>query len=1463
MKPICSGHLLKPQLDFSCPFLFQLAARFFFVMLLILSTPIWSQDSEKSLKKQDESSQEKDSKGSSKRLNGKDDAGLEIKKIDSKVSALKKEAAYYEKVIDEERNQLIEDIHSMLHIFPISQYNGQILMRLAELYYERETEELNVKLDRYDRMTQEAERKNSKEEIPFPTLRYDSTIAIYSRILNEPTHTEVHDAALFYKSICLLREGHEEAAIADLQLLTVQFPNSEYFSNSQIKIGDYYFAHPSAGNGQGYSLAATAFKKVPAEDPLYAEAVYKLGWCYFQQDNYTEAIATFRHLIEEVKLSFDEQSNKRLMSNPLLRDEAVQFFAVSLSEGGDVEDALKFLQLIGNDNYAAKVLLEMALISNTNSDLAKTGNILNVLLSRFPLSASAPRAMLLLAQNYTKLSQTELAERAQLDFFDTFGRGTKWYESTSDSATLAFVDSQAVKILLNSTENLLRRAQENNDRELFMRVAKSYNRLDEEYPDAPETYGAVWNLAVILDRRLDNPAAAYRTFLRVATEYPDTLYRHEALLNAVATAQKMWESGAARSTIDTGSLAKDTILTDLEKNIITATRAFRKFYPKDPTLGALQLVEANIFFNRGRFADAIPGYTNVLSHSNTRSERDEALSLLARANLGQGNFTEAERWWDSLYQSTDNPKYKKMADDGRVECSYRAAETLVKAGHLIEGAKAFIATARRYPTSSLADIAMFTGAETFEKKEMYTEASSAFTELARLFPSSKYADGALFNAGDDQEKMQKWEAAIEAYEELIRRYPQSPQVKNALFNIALDYEKLKNFDMVAATNERYARLFPDEADVPKLLFEAGKYYLKGQRYQKALDVFQRYYTRYLGTEQEIEARVYTARANQAMGNSRLAKEGFESAIARSDQLKRQGIPITGYFAAEAQYELAGILATDYRQIEIKGLPKTLDAARKQKAEALAKASEAYTKAIEYGTQNSVKSAFTIGLLFEDFAYAYKGQDRVPESNSAKQAVEEMKLLSASGKLLEQALPYYQKSIEFIASIPQDKLDKETLLYRDSVTNKIAEIPWTLSKWTLEAAYLIQNAPIPEDIKAKPLSYYIYRSKVLDKTKPDFLKAIDLLRDFWLAHVDDKSGFGAEARQKYSKENYLLGARYANLAFEMLNNPQKSNQALSEDESEQLSFQMEDLAFEIQDKAIPILEQSAERSAQDQLTDIWSRQVEIVLQRLDPQKHPRASGVTELDITSDHHWWASGTAFSGWESDTSSKATANLFGPVVRSELSGSADMPGTVPDAIWDINASKEVYLRRLISIDDKILSAILDMTVEEDFILYINGKEIFRDKSGGTDALIMKSFNLKPLLHKGVNLIAIQARSSSAKQGFLGRLQLQLQSGSEGKLVTNNRGKSGVVSPRSSESQKAGLPTNDDFNQQLSNEFNTQEKYVKGLYEFRQRTKRASAELRREDAKLNNDQFQLQLVKSKIQNIEAQLKAYQTKLKK
>ena len=442
----------------------------------------------------------------------------------------------------DDRTRLINHIGTMLEVYPSNRYNPQILFRVAELHYDAAGDEFQSKLREYERKMAEG---SDTSGLVFPDYNLENVIRVYDQIIQQYPKSSVADDAFYYKALALQKQGMEDDANNTFMELVKKYPDSEYYVEANMNIGHYYFDHPRINNGKGYDLAQDAYRKVLyyRDHPQFTQALYHLGWCYYMEDKYDEAIAVFKYLIEEVELDFDpNRMEEKQVVNPLLRGEAIDYIAISFDEENRVEDAVKFLKLVGNVDYSAMVLKRIGELREEDLDFKTAINIYKILLDEYPVSTAAPDVTVNLIKLYESRSLPDSANLMREKFFREFYSGSQWQNAVSkkDSALVSRVDSMAISIGMYVADAAYRRAEISKNGDDYSLAAKKYGKIIEKYPNHQRAADAQWNMAVILDTKLNDKPLAYNQYLKFSNLLQlDSTKREQAALNAIAIAQSL------------------------------------------------------------------------------------------------------------------------------------------------------------------------------------------------------------------------------------------------------------------------------------------------------------------------------------------------------------------------------------------------------------------------------------------------------------------------------------------------------------------------------------------------------------------------------------------------------------------------------------------------------------------------------------------------------------------------------------------------------------------------------------------------------------------------------------------------------------------------------------------------------------------------------------------------------------
>jgi cellulose synthase operon protein C len=1241
-----------------------------------------------------------------------------------------------ERIIVDERSRLSGHIATILEAYPRGKYAPAILLRLAELHFDEAGDEFQARLKAYEKKMAEGKDTAGLE---FPDYRLDSVIATYDRIITEFPHSDVTDGALFYKALALQKIGKDEEGNSVLIALINKYPESHYYVEANMNIGKYYFDHPKTEKGQGYKLAEEAYRRVLffRKHPEYISALYHLGWCYYMQDQYEEAIAVFKYLIEESNLDFDPaNTDEKQLANPLLRGEAIDYIAISFDAENKVDDALQFLKLVGNIDYAALVLKRIGELREEDLDVPAAIRIYQRLLSEYPKSKVAPETYVSLIRLYESHNQPDSAMRLREQFFTRYTHGGELRKQphAKDSAFNKTIDSMAILNGLFVADAAYRKADSTANREEFSQAAAHYERLVKSYPDDPRATEALWNLAVILDTKLQEKPQAfdrYITFSKLTRV--EKARREQAALNAIAIAQSLLPSD---STVTKG------MVDFAAAKVVEAVENYSTQFPDGASWGKVMLGLGAIYFNRHLFTSAAGIYERIIARGAKNPGYYEAISLLGQCHFGEENWPAAITAFEKVCKESADEAEKTTAKKLLLQAEFLNAKRFFAAGDFANAAVLFKAVDDKYPGSEYGDIVLFNAAEAHEKLNQWEKACDRYYDLVKRYPVSKLAAEALFNAASNFEKINKFEKAADAYEQIVNEYPASDKAKDALFNVGFCYEKLGKPEKMADANERYSARYPGEKDVEAMLLRSAAFYVKASMWDRALSVYRNFIRRYPRNPKSIEAYFMVAKCAYDQGDKVNALLGFNQAEQQNMNLAKDNLETNNYFAAEAAYYTGLIQRDKFLAIKLTLPEDQLKRSLKEKSDLLAEAAKAFQRVMQYRSERMFEAAYRVGQLYEDLAAAWKDQER-PSLDPIKEAVLDKDIQSLASGLLQKSFIPYEKAFELAKGF--DSLGTEQKSWVEKSKSSLEKDIIDAGDLLKEAVSSMSSAPVPKEIRDKPLHYYQYQKQLLEALLPIrqevlnyYASSISLCDSLGL-----KGGHIDSCRSEYARANYAIGEGYDKLSSQILRNAKEVSKDLSQDEREDLLFQLEDIVFELQDKAILAYADGLKRIKQMNLQGSrWAGEIIGNLARLSPEKYG-ASYFKQIVAVSNGSWIFRSDSVEAWCSSSPPAQGWQRADTVLPLKARGFSS--GT-PVFIWDAKRALRVYLWKNLFIDGMPRSASIFVATPSMYRFFVNGSLVLSDTTLSRDpAKVDSATGITSMLKGGDNFVAAEIIASDS----------------------------------------------------------------------------------------------------------------------
>jgi tetratricopeptide (TPR) repeat protein len=234
---------------------------------------------------------------------------------------------------------------------------ADVCYRIAEYMTENIKFRLSLENRQYKKDLARFQAGELKEEPEPPLKDYSGTLVYYEKILVEhPKYSRIEEV-LFYVGRNGVETGKAmgddklvEKSVKYLNKLDELFPQSQFLPKAYLLAGEYFFMKNNLFEALKYYKKLVDNHK---EAPMYLYALYKLGWTYYNYQQYDNTLLCFQEVIQKLREAGREQDTLRSMT---LKD-----YVITLSEAGLGWTAGRdfLFQEIGKENTHT-VLVELA-----------------------------------------------------------------------------------------------------------------------------------------------------------------------------------------------------------------------------------------------------------------------------------------------------------------------------------------------------------------------------------------------------------------------------------------------------------------------------------------------------------------------------------------------------------------------------------------------------------------------------------------------------------------------------------------------------------------------------------------------------------------------------------------------------------------------------------------------------------------------------------------------------------------------------------------------------------------------------------------------------------------------------------------------------------------------------------------------------------------------------------------------
>ncbi len=867
----------------------------------------------------------------------------------------------------------------------------EAMMRLGELRWELEREAFLARFKAW-----EARPVDQRGPAPEPDLRPSRDL--FSHVLTDYAWFHEYDLALYADGFLATQQGKQDEALARFERILREFPTSRFLPDAHMIKAETLLSEKF-----DYPNALTEYEavlKFPNTD-LYGLALFKSAWCLWRLGNTDEAAKRFVSVFALAEAGGGKgQKNVRDRKQlDELQAEALKYLVEVLTEDekNTAGDAYAFLQKVGGDRFAGKVVKALAETYYDQSHYERGIEAYELLLKLDPTSRDAGDWVMQIASGYFTVEDYAHLRTTYERALATYTAGGSWSRTQADPANVAETTKKIEQQLREHALALHGKAQhDKTSRAEFEATVSLYETYLARFAGEPGAFEIQYYEAEIdfyhLDR-MNDAATHYEASARSvpadkAKLEPWATQRKDALRNALAAI------GRVRADEFAARKGKATLgETDTDRKFAEVLAYYAELYPDSPDLPELFFRQGKLYYDYRVYDSAVKLWGTLLEKFPSSQFAGPAGELILDSLNKANHYDNIETWARRLKSARgfESTSQQARLDALIVQAVFKQGEQKAAANDHLAAAAAYLRAAKEFPRDQRAAQACVNAELEAQKSgDIATLKEAALLATGKDYRERPEAPIGAWIAATTLQSMGMFAEAAE-FDEVIasmqgREHPQASRyehAKDAAFNAVVLRVATHDHERAVADGNRFLHDFPSAAEADEVVFQMGKAHQNAGHDREAVQLYQRYLPRAKNLDHRVEGYVLLAQAEMKSGDDRGAAQSLAAAVGVG---KRRGKELSAdgrYAAAHARYMEGERVLARFDAIQISGDVKQLSARLKQKAGLLREAAQVFLDTVSLGVADwSTAALYQIGRTYESFAKALREAPAPPGLSEA-------------------------------------------------------------------------------------------------------------------------------------------------------------------------------------------------------------------------------------------------------------------------------------------------------------------------------------------------------------------------------------------------------------------------------------------------------------------------------------------------
>ena len=785
-------------------------------------------------------------------------------------------------------------------------------------------------------------------------------IELYTKLLNDYPLYERNDQVLYQMSRAYEELGQTKEAMAVMERMVREFPRSQYIDEVQFRRAEYFFAHRRNLDAE---YAYRSVVDIGVASSFYELALYKLGWTFYKQELYEDALDRFIVLLDhKVSVGYDfaqiedEPERKRT-------EDTFRVISLSFSNLGGADSVVEYFARHGKRGYEDRVYSNLGEFYFDKRRYADASAVYSAFVSRNPFHEMAPNFHMRVVEIQAAGGFPSLVLDSKKAFATTYGLKAeywKYFEPSERSDILGYLKTNLTDLANHYHACYQDPRQTEEKAASFEEALHWYREFLTSFPMDLESPVTNYQLADLL---LEN-----QSFGAAAVEFEKTAYDYQPH-------EKSSEAGYAAVYAHRehlGAVAPENMDT-VKREVVSSSLKFADSFPEHAKASIVLGAAADDLYGMKEYEQALTAANKLLEvfpDTNVDVVR-AAWLVIAHSSYELLRYSEAETAYLNVLALL--PEGDKTLND------------------LVDNLAASI-----YKQGEKANAA-----------QDYRVAADHFLRVGRMAPTSKIRPNAEYDAAVALIQLKDWEMAatvLVGFRNSFSGHTLQPEVTK---KIAYVYRENGQFTLAAVEYERIERESQDDEIRRDALLVAGELYAKDDNGGRALEVYRRYVGYFpQPVELNLETRNKIAKILKAQNDWQSYLNELEEIVAIDASAGSARTPRTRYLAAQAALVVA---ESRYDAFVAVRLEKPFKVNLRKKRELMKTVTQKFSQLMDYELGEFTAAAtFYMAEIYAHFSKALMNSER-PEGLSPLER-EQYELA-----IEEQAYPFEEKAIDVHAS----------------------------------------------------------------------------------------------------------------------------------------------------------------------------------------------------------------------------------------------------------------------------------------------------------------------------------------------------------------------------------------------------------------------------------------------------------------